>query len=127
MFYLGENPSLSKERLSDLMDSALFGGSNYWYWLSDADSDNITKIKGNTFGAKIINYVWQNTNVVPVTNAENTAQVLGKFSFETIINGCKLMAQTRPREYNQILNGTNSLVIADMLFQSIVLGGIHFM
>jgi hypothetical protein len=84
----------SNEKITDLLITALEGGSNYWYWLNDEDIDNLRKLfkKGSSLSSaeKIGKAVLEKGCTVRVSDVE-TGEELGILSKDSIREGFSLM------------------------------------
>jgi hypothetical protein len=117
--------NLTDEQREDLLVTALEGGSNYWYHLSD---DALNLILKTTKGSKeaLSVRVWEaiKTGIaIPVHDAENEDEQLGEISLETIAKGEQLLADKHLQHLCDILtDGGWDANTADVWFQYCSLG-----
>jgi hypothetical protein len=123
----------------DLLDSALFGGSNYWYWLPDMhqketldwynslseEQKKENKFGDNTCELGFFRMLCDHSFGWEVTDSESEDH-LGYFNYFAMLRGLKLMAEEYPRHWENFKNECWDAETADVFFQLAVMGEIVF-
>jgi hypothetical protein len=123
--------TIDRDLLENIFVTALEGGSNYWYHLSDEAVDIIRKhvpsgadkclstaiLKAIEFGA-----------VVPINDAENEDEVLGELSMSSIATMLqKLYDDTNYSSSLDLeIQGNGDAYSSDVVFQYLVMGEVVF-
>lgn len=129
---------ISRQRQLDLLTTALEGGSNYWYLLSDL---SMVPKKGYTPVTKetladldlkdcLVYRIWeavQNGAEVPVSDygAEGT-EVIGKLTKKGLSGAGALMMKQYPEHFKDVKNENEDATTADVFLQLAVLGEVIY-
>lgn len=119
--------TITNEQRTNLLTSALEGGSNYWYYLySDA-----TKIinKHKKAGDCFVDKMWralENKEEIPVRDKEDMKEVLGKISLASIEKAEQIMAEKYPEHFADIMSGSDDAATGDLWFQLSVMGDVVY-
>lgn len=125
------NQILSRETLEDIFVTALEGGSNYWYYLSNSTvrkvRSAVPKIEEESLSSAVFKAVFDYNVDVPIHDAENTEEILGVLSINTIHErlqkiiddgyGIKIMTE---------INEDGDADSADFIFQYLTMGELVF-
>jgi len=118
--------NLTDEEHEDLIVTAIEGGSNYWYFLSD---DAVKIIKEATVRYKkdtpLSTRLWgaiKNGAVVPIYDAEDEKTKIGEISLASIEKGEQLLADKHTYYLCDILNENMDAKTADAWFQYCSMG-----
>lgn len=107
--------------VTDILTTALEGGSNYWYNL---DTMGFKFTKGIPYSEQIINAVLYDGVAFAVTDIEDDeeSELLGYLSLENIDRGYELFTS----EYNGIDLSDVDADLADVFFQYVVMGEVVY-
>lgn len=108
---------VSPSRLSDLLCTALEGGSNYWYLISDRD--NATKDLAYHEVPMAGGFLVFKDEIYEAT------QEL-QLNFEKMVNGLKIMATLYPRHFKDFVNENEDAVTGDVFLQCCLFGEIKY-
>jgi len=107
--------NVSDERISDLIISALEGGSNYWCLVECkpgmAVNDCLETLKSDTS--------------VFISNVFGDSES-GSFNKETIAKGLKLVAEKYPTRFAEIISENDNVDTADVFLQCCVFGDVIY-
>lgn len=119
---------LKRERISDLLTTALEGGSNYWYNLPDIDEIlSITSKSGPLlFVDRVIIAIYDFNLSLKVYDIEDPKLFLGELNLETIERGEEVMLEKYQDYFMDILSENDDAETADVWFQCCVLGNVIF-
>lgn len=110
---------------SDMLITALEGGSNYWYFLPDLSM--VTRKKGEPWSVAIGRAVWHDGAEVPVDDCNEKAGTrLGMLTRASMEKALDLMMRKHPRHYADLFDGNDDATTADVWFQLAVMGDIVF-
>lgn len=112
----------------DLFVTALEGGSNYWYYLSDESIDKInnhTYPDGFLFTEKMWKYILDG-NSIDINDIESPDELLGSISLESIQKGEETMFQNSLWHYTNAKEESWDADTADVWFQYAVMNDIVF-
>jgi hypothetical protein len=120
---------LSEELVKEAIVGALEGGSNYWYFLPDtsrlAVRYKVPQSENEYLSEAVGEAVYKGANVI-FRDAEDTNEVLGTLSKESIDSGLYRMLNDGRTELEDIRSGNADAETYDVLFQYFVLGEIVF-
>ena len=119
---------LTDQQHEDLIVTALEGGSNFWYDLSD---EAIKIINNATKGQKepLSIRFWkalQNGAVIPINDIEEEDSKIGEISLASIEKGEQLLADKYPSHLADILSESGDANTADVWFQLCTLGEVVY-
>jgi hypothetical protein len=112
----------------DLFVTALEGGSNYWYYLSDEAVDKINN-HSNTDGNLFTELMWKyilDGNSIDINDIECPDELLGSISLESIQKGEETMFQNSLWHYTNAKEESWDADTADVWFQYAVMNDIVF-
>lgn len=122
---------VTREVIENIIVTALEGGSNYWYYINDNGYDAVRNViemeRSLPFPLALVEAVLDHGAVVEICDIEDTDEVLGVVSAESIRSGLEKLADS---ELSHVLmdelscNGDADT--ADICFQFIVMGEIVF-
>lgn len=120
--------NVAKELLTDLIVTALEGGSNYWYELYADDINTIKKqhhpdVRGSKATSELIAIsILDKGFKLPVYDCEDVeAEPLGYLSAESIKDGLAIMAEKDPQNLGSLFVEGWDANVADIFFQYVVL------
>ncbi len=120
---------ISDDRRLDMLTGALEGGSNYWYCISGSACNSIRKhstaIDGSSLAEKMFSAM-KNRLIVPIRDAEEPSEILGKISYRSIIAGEAKMLKEQPQHFADIIAENDDATTADVWFQYAVLGEVVY-
>ena len=121
----------------DLLETALYGGSNYWYWLSDESHDIVMKYgetENGSFSEKMMAAINAGENI-KIHDAEEFDEdnlnecLLGIINLESIVKGEKIMREN-PKYVRHYADAISEMegdsTTADVWFQLCVMGELVF-
>ena len=118
---------ITNEQRSNLLCSALEGGSNYWYYLgSDANKIIDEFRQPGDCGVDIIWKAIMNGKEIPVRDLENPKDVLGKMSLASIEKAEQIMAEKYPQHFADIVSGNDDATTGDIWFQLSVMAEVVY-
>lgn len=120
---------VTEERRKDMLCGALEGGSNYWYVLSEEAVAIIEKHAPRTKDSTFVDRMWIALKAgaeIPVNDAENEDEVLGKISLASIEIGEQSMADDYMHHFADILDETDDGTTADVWFQLAVMNDVVY-
>jgi hypothetical protein len=118
--------NLTDQQREDLIVTALEGGSNYWYFLSDAAVSIVEKAtwhykKGTPFSIRFWVAI-KNGAVIPIHDAEDEKTKIGEISLASIEKGEQLLADKHFHYLSDILTENGDAATGDAWFQYCSLG-----
>lgn len=122
---------LTSEQRESMVITALEGGSNYWYLISDESWDLISTHKrtGRSFSESAWDAIKAGETLeiwdVEAEEAEEN-KLLGRINIESIRIGEKQMLKQSPSHMGNLLSGDWDAETADVWFQYCVLGSIIY-
>lgn len=126
-----ENP-ITDEQRSNLLCSAIEGGSNYWYLLNE-DSCQIINEKGKPQGSTeripLVDKMFkalQAAAEIPVYDIEDATELLGKISMSSIKRGEEIMVKDYPGHFADIISESDDANTGDVWFQLAVMGQVVY-
>lgn len=114
---------ITNERRQDMLIGAIEGGSNYWYYIDEANSE-----KALSYGRiddAFVEAMWKAIlagETIVINDVEDFREKLGEINMESIEKGEKLMAREQPYHYGDIWAESDDAITADVWFQYCVLG-----
>jgi hypothetical protein len=123
---------VSRETLENIFITALEGGSNYWYYITDKTVKKIRKAVPNSvdscLSTAIFKAVFDLGIDVEINDAENPDDVLGTLSLKTLGNRLHSLAEDRSYRYALIdeLEENGDANSSDVIFQYLVMGEVVF-
>jgi hypothetical protein len=115
---------LSNQQITDIIITALEGGSNYWYSL-EMNSNNAAKSKDQSRAEFICEQVLKHNATFQIFDIDDDEH-LGELSKESIKKGIKLVKANYPEYIVDVKEGDFDAEIADIFFQYFILGEIVF-
>jgi hypothetical protein len=121
---------ISTEVLEDIFVTALEGGSNYWYFLSE---DAVKKIREAVpksedpyLSTSILKAILKGVDV-PINDAEDEDEVIGEISLKTMLARLQKLADSRNNSalINHI-DGNGDADTADIILQYLAFGEIVY-
>lgn len=122
---------VTREVIENIIVTALEGGSNYWYYINDNGYDAVRNViemeRSLPFPLALVEAVLDHGAVVEICDIEDTDEVLGVVSAESIKNGLEKLADSDdPHALMDELSYNGDADTADICFQFIVMGEIVF-
>lgn len=121
---------IERDVLENIFVTALEGGSNYWYFLTE---DTIALVRKAVprevepfLSIAIFKAVLDHGVVIPVNDAENEDDVLGYIDRDTMQDRLQRLAETNPSYLYAEFEGDGDATSSDVIFQSIVMNEIVF-
>lgn len=121
---------ISTEILEDIFVTALEGGSNYWYFLSE---DAVAKIRESVpksedpyLSTSILKAILKGVEV-PINDAENEEDVIGTISLKTLLSRLQKLADSKNNSaLISHIDGNGDADTADIVFQYLAFGEIVY-
>ena len=122
---------IPRQTLEDIFVTAIEGGSNYWYLMSDKAIEKVRSAvpvaEEEAFSMALFKAVFDYGVAVPVNDIEEPSEVLGVLSMETIPSRLQKMVEdgngdTLQLEIDEEGDGDTS----DAIFQYLTMGSIVF-
>ena len=111
--------TITDEQRLNLLTSALEGGSNYWYEISNAACKKIDSVKPSDGKTPFVDRLWaaiQAGKNIEVHDIESR-DLLGHISLDTIKQGEVTMLKQQPQHFADILSENDDAVTGDVWFQ----------
>lgn len=121
-----------REVLENVCVTALEGGSNYWYYLSEGAVKLIRravpKNEDPYLSTAILKAVLDHNVEVPISDAEDEDEVLGYISKKTIQERIQKLSQDDSSKWalERELNGEGDADSSDVVFQYLAMGEVVF-
>jgi hypothetical protein len=123
---------MDRDTLENVFVTALEGGSNYWYILSEPAIKIIRSHVHENFdpylSTAIVKAIMDHNAIIPINDAENPDEILGYLSKDRIdemVN--KLMADDNYSwALKNEMNEQGDAESSDIIFQYLVIGGVEF-
>jgi len=123
---------LSKQMMSNLIVTAVEGGSNYWYLFDKEATKQVRKYKGvkhetneyNTFSEAILVALDKGESIL-VSDIESE-EILGVLTKKGIYKATELLHDNYPSVYGNIITDNWDMNDADAWFQLAVMGEVKF-
>lgn len=116
----------TSELIGDLITTALEGGSNYWYFISDVTYDVSKQYSKSKYLAERIWDTVQQGVELPINDVENPKDQLGILSMRSIADAIAIMENKFPDAFSNCVNGDFDADDADIFFQLAVMGELTF-
>jgi len=119
---------IPREVLENVCVTAIEGGSNYWYHLSDEAYRVIRKVvpknEDSYISTAMIKAVLDNNVEVPISDAEDESEVLGHLSVKTLSERLQKLSESESYKWalNNELNNEGDADSSDIVFQWMVMG-----
>lgn len=122
--------NLTDEQHENLVVSALEGGSNYWYYLTERAVKIVDKFcpadkKDEPFSIRFWAAIKAGASI-PVNDVENVKHNLGKISLASIEKGEQILADKYFSHFADIMDENDDATTADVWFQLCTLGEIVY-
>jgi len=117
---------ISAEQIGDLLEAALYGGSNYWYLL---DTSKITgQGEGEFLAYRLADGLIKGNLRMPVFDVENPEDELGVVSSSSLELGLAKMSIEYPENFSRCFEeeGQWDAEDADVFFQFITMGEVIY-
>jgi hypothetical protein len=132
MFKIITNITITKEQVSDLISTAIEGGSNYWYMIEGYQEPSVVDFRCSTFADdekphRI--YDWPlctGGGVIISDEMASSSPVQKTLNLESITSGLNLMGSRFPERLANISNGEYDAEDADIFLQLSLLGDVVF-
>ena len=126
--------TISREALDSVFVTALEGGSNYWYTLSEKATTSVRKAvpksKNPYFASAMLEAVLDHNVEVPINDVEeedDEDSVLGVISLATMNERLQKLAESDDAwALDEVLDEEYDATSADVVFQYIVMGEVVF-
>jgi hypothetical protein len=122
--------SIHFEKFSDVIITALEGGSNYWYQLIDEDYRDKLPPKSpqhQALSERIAYALYTDPKFeLPVYDVEEPDELLGKVTQESMYRAFEIAKREYPDAYENIMEEEYDAGDADILFQLATMGEIVF-
>ena len=119
---------IPREVLENVCVTALEGGSNYWYYLSQEATRLIRKVVPKNedpyLSTAILKAVLDYNVEVPINDAEDEDEVLGYLSAKTLSERLQKLSESEAYKWalNNELNNEGDADSSDVVFQWMVMG-----
>lgn len=118
---------ISREVLEDVFVTALEGGSNYWYYLSDKAVDDIRKAVNKAMrpylAVAMLEAILDHDVKVPINDADNEDEVVGVITKSLIEPRLQMLAESDSKwALEAHLRGQGDADSADIVFQYLAMG-----
>ena len=119
---------ISMEALENIFVTALEGGSNYWYTISNSAYKAVKRtIIGEAFSTSLFKCVCQVGMVIPINDAEDEEEVLGHLDFSKFSERIqKMYANGDGWAMDLELDDSGDANSSDVVFQYLVMGDLVF-
>ena len=124
------NLKISTEVLEDIFVTALEGGSNYWYFLSEEAvkmiREAVPKSEDPHLSTSILKAILKGVNV-PINDAENEDDVIGTISLDTMQERLQMLADSQNKNaLIRHIEEEGDADSADTVFQYLAFGEIVY-
>jgi hypothetical protein len=121
---------ISQEVLEDIFVTALEGGSNYWYFLSEEAvkmiREAVPKSEDPHLSTSILKAILKGVNV-PINDAENEDDVIGTISLDTMQERLQMLADSKNKTaLIRHIEEEGDADSADTVFQYLAFGEIVY-
>lgn len=126
------NQRITQQVLEDIIVTALEGGSNHWYFISDEAIRIVRKAVPDyldiPLSTAIAKAVLEKGVAVPINDFETMHEVLGELSMSTMPNRMQELANDEGYSYalKQEMAGEGDANTSDIVFQYMCLGKVEF-
>lgn len=114
--------------LENVFVTALEGGSNYWYYLSESAIKQIRtavpKSEDPYLSTAMLKAVLDHNAVVPINDAENEFDIVGYISNKTMQQRLQLLSEDKGLKWclDAELSGNGDAETSDVVFQFLAMG-----
>ena len=124
------NQKIEREVLEDIFVTALEGGSNYWYYLSDEATklirDAVPKSEDPYLSTAILKAIERGVEV-PINDAEDEEEVVGTISLKTMQERLQKLSRSANSDALMAhIKDEGDADTADIVFQYLAFGEIVF-
>jgi hypothetical protein len=124
------NLKISTEVLEDIFVTALEGGSNYWYFLSEDAvkkiRDAVPKSEDPYLSTSILKAILKGVEV-PINDAEDEEEVIGEISLKTMLARLQKLADSKNNSaLISHIDGNGDADTADIVLQYLSFGEIIY-
>jgi hypothetical protein len=120
--------NVSDETISDLLCTALEGGSNYWYLLGHVDTTHF--VKGDTYVDNLMRSFIADKDykldVYDIESDEDEPDLLGSVTYLKMGIALSIMSKDYPKTLGNIMSGNMDGDDADVWFQLATMGEVVF-
>lgn len=120
--------NVSDETISDLLCTALEGGSNYWYLLGHVDTTHF--VKGDTYVDNLMRSFIADKDykldVYDIESDEDEPDLLGSVTYLKMGIALSIMSKDYPKTLGNIMSGNMDGDDADVWFQLSTMGEVVF-
>ena len=123
---------IPRQVIEDVFVTALEGGSNYWYWLSDKSVADIRKAVPKEvdpyLSTAILKAILDHDVMVGINDAENEDEEVGVISKETIYGRIQKLSEDEGYKwaFEQEMNGDGDASSSDVWMQYMAMGEVVF-
>lgn len=123
---------VSREVLEDIFVTAIEGGSNYWYFLSDSAIAKIrravSKEEDPYLSTAILKAILDHDVKVAINDAEDEEEVIGVISRDTMQSRLQLLADSKENKWalERHLREQGDAGSADVVFQYLTMGEVVY-
>jgi hypothetical protein len=109
----------NNEQITNLIITALEGGSNYWCNILISD---VSKKEGKSFSERVAFDVLESKNLIPIYDSEaDSDDMIGELSLENIKSGIALLKENYGDHYARVFNESYDAETADIFLQLVTL------
>ncbi len=113
-----------KSLISNLLTTAVEGGSNYWYYVSLPD--DYETIKALSFADNVINYLSLGHRSIPILDCNDHSEVLGHLTYEALKTSLNALKRYNKEIYDSVMEESFDADEADLWFQLVVMGEVVY-
>lgn len=122
---------IGKEILEDVFVTALEGGSNYWYYLSDKAVADIRNVVGKAedpyLATAMLKAITEHDVKVPIHDVENEDEIVGMITKGTMQGRLQLLLDSdNAWALESHLRGEGDADSADIVFQYLAMGEVIY-
>jgi len=121
--------ALTSDQRSNLLCSAIEGGSNYWYWLSSKAMKVINEVKPSDGKTPLVDRMWAAIEAgksIPIHDLEDTKVQLGEISLVSIERGEQTMIEKHIQHFADVLKENDDAATGDVWFQLAVMNEVVY-
>jgi hypothetical protein len=123
---------IPRQVIEDVFVTALEGGSNYWYWLSDSSIIDIRKAVPSEvdpyLSTAILKAILDHGVSVGINDAENEDEEVGVISKDTMFERLQKLSEDESYKwaFEQEMNGEGDAESSDVWMQYMAMGEVAF-
>jgi len=122
---------IDRQVIEDVFVTALEGGSNYWYYLSDESvfiiRAVVPKSEESSLSSAMAKAVLDHEISVPIYDVENEDEMIGEISLATIEDRLQKMCEDGYHEtLKEHINGGGDADTADIIMQYLTMGDVVY-